>query len=71
LGPTAHAAQVNNEFVKHLVKSNPFFEACWIILPHFFWLMWVWAVPIMISQIVQWRVLAKRRQLEKLPAKPA
>jgi succinate dehydrogenase hydrophobic anchor subunit len=27
LGPTAHAAQANNEFVRHLVKSNPFFSS--------------------------------------------
>ena len=64
LGPTAHAAQANTEFVRHLVKSNPFFRVCWMILPYFFWLMWVWAIPIMISMIVQWRVRANRRQLE-------
>jgi RNA polymerase sigma factor (sigma-70 family) len=61
LGPTAHAAQANNEFVRHLVKSNPFFQVCWMIMPYFFWLMWVWAIPIMISMIVQWRVIARRK----------
>jgi hypothetical protein len=63
LGPVAHAAQVNNDFVRHLVRSNPFFEACWTILPCFFWLMWVWAIPLMISGILRWRaVVSQRRQ---------
>jgi RNA polymerase sigma factor (sigma-70 family) len=65
LGPTAHAAQVNNEFIGHLVKSNPFFQACWMILPYFFWLMWAWGIPMMISVIVRWWVLANRRRLDK------
>ena len=65
LGPIAHAAQVNNELVRHLVKSNPFFQACWAALPYFFWLMWLWSVPIILSSIAQWRVLAKTRQLDK------
>jgi len=65
LGPVAQAAQVNTEFVRHLVKSNPFFQACWKILPCFFWLMWIWAIPMMSSLFVHWRVLANRRQLEK------
>jgi len=65
LGPVAHAAQVNTEFVRHVVKSNPFFQACWTILPYFFWLMWVWALPMMLSMLVHWRVLANRRRLDK------
>jgi hypothetical protein len=65
LGPTAHAAQVNNEFIGHLVKSNPFFQACWMILPYFFWLMWAWGIPMMISVIVRRWVLANRRRLDK------
>jgi RNA polymerase sigma factor (sigma-70 family) len=63
-GATAQAAQTNNEFVRHLVQSNPFFQGCWMILPYFFWLMWGWAVPLMISMVFQWRVRANRRQLE-------
>ncbi|HXI82486.1 MAG TPA: sigma-70 family RNA polymerase sigma factor [Verrucomicrobiae bacterium] len=65
LGPIAHAAQVNNEFVRHLVKSSPFFRVCWMIVPYFFWLMWIWAIPLMISMIVQWRVIAGRRLLQR------
>jgi hypothetical protein len=67
LGPIAHAAQVNNELVRHLVRSNPFFEVCWVILPYFFWVMWVWAIPIMIAMIVQWWAVANRRRLNKRP----
>jgi hypothetical protein len=51
LGPMAHAAQANNEFVRNLVQTNPFFRTCWIILPYFYWLMWVWAIPLMISML--------------------
>jgi hypothetical protein len=68
LGPIAHAAQVNNELARHLWGSNPFFQVCWMVLPYFFWLMWVWSIPMMISSIVQWRVLAKQRRLDKRPA---
>jgi RNA polymerase sigma factor (sigma-70 family) len=62
LGPTAHAAQVNTEFVRHLVRSNPFFKVCWMILPYFYWLMWLWAIPMLISMIVQWRVIARKNK---------
>jgi RNA polymerase sigma factor (sigma-70 family) len=68
LGPIAQAAQVNNELVRHLVRSNPFFEICWKIVPFFLWLMWVWAIPMMISTIVQWWALANRRRLDKRAA---
>jgi RNA polymerase sigma factor (sigma-70 family) len=68
LGPIAHAAQVNTELVRHLVKSNPFFQVCWMLLPYVVWLMWVWAIPMMISMIVHWRVTANRRRLDKREA---
>ena len=62
LGPIAHAAQVNNELVRHLVKSNPFFQTCWKIVPHFIWLMWVWAIPMMFSMIIQWWAVARKNK---------
>ena len=64
LGPVAHAAQVNNELVRHLVKTNPFLQTCWKVAPCFFWLMWVWAIPMMISVIVQWRAIARKKKPE-------
>ncbi len=60
--PTAHAAQANTEFVKHLVRSNPFLETCWRMVPYFFWLMWAWAIPIMIVMVVQWLGIARRHR---------
>jgi hypothetical protein len=69
LGGIVHAAQVNNEYVRHLLISNPFFRISGMTLPYFFWLMWIWAIPMMISMIVQWRVLANRQRLNKRPAK--
>ncbi len=65
LGPIAHAAQANTELAGHLWRSNPFFQVCWKIVPYFFWLMWVWAIPMMISMIVRRWVLAKRQRLDK------
>jgi RNA polymerase sigma factor (sigma-70 family) len=65
LGPVAHAAQVNDEFVRHLVRSNPFFQACWKILPWFFWLMWAWGIPLVISMIRQWLAAARQRRAQE------
>ncbi len=62
LGPFARAAQVNTEFVRQLWKSNLFFQACWKMVPHFFWLLWVWGVPMMLAMIVQWRAVARRKK---------
>jgi len=59
LGFIAHAAQANTDFVRQLVKSNPFFATCWRMVPHFIWLMWVWAIPLIISSIIQWQILVK------------
>jgi len=67
LGPIAHAAQANTEFVRHLVKSNPFFQVCWKVVPHFLWLMWLWGVPMMLAMIAHWRV--KRHKIK--PAEKA
>ena len=61
LGPISHAAQVNTEFVRQLWKSNLFLQACWKLVPHFFWLMWVWGIPIMISMFVQWWTMARKK----------
>ncbi len=61
LGPVAHAAQVNNELVGQLVRSNPFLQTCWKVLPHFSWLMCLWAVPMMISMIVHWWTVARQQ----------
>jgi len=69
LGNVAHAAQANTEFVRHLVKLNPFFAACWRMVPHFLWLMWLWAIPLIISSIIQWQILAKQQRQAKSLAK--
>jgi hypothetical protein len=71
LGPIAHAAQVNNDLVRNLVKSNPFFQVCWKVVPYFFWLMWLWALPMMINMLTHWWLLAKKWRLDKTRAKSA
>lgn len=62
LGPVAQAAQANNDYVRHLWQANPFLRACWKVVPHFFWLMWVWGIPMMISMGVQWRGIARQKK---------
>jgi RNA polymerase sigma factor (sigma-70 family) len=65
LGPIAYAEQVNTDFVKHLVITSPFFRTCWMLLPHFFWLMWIWVIPMMASMIVQfWAAASQHRRTE-------
>jgi hypothetical protein len=64
-GPVAHAAQVNNELVRHLVRSNPFLQTCWRVLPYFPWLMWVWAIPMMIPMVVLWWTIARKQARER------
>ena len=55
------AAQANTEFVKHLVNSNPFIQGCWKIAPYYFWKgMWILIIPLMITNLVQWRVAVKK-----------
>jgi RNA polymerase sigma factor (sigma-70 family) len=62
----SYAAQANTEFVRHLVNSNPFIQGCWRIAPYFFWKgMWVLIIPLMISNIVQWRTAKRRRSCAK------
>jgi len=57
----SHAAQANTEFVKQLVKSNPFIQGCWRVAPYYFWKgVWILIIPLIITNIVQWQV-AKRR----------
>lgn len=67
-GPSLYsqAAEANTEFVRHLVKSNPFIQGCWRIAPYFFRLLvWVLVIPLMISNIVQWVVAYRWRSLYK------
>ena len=53
-------AHVNTQFVRQLWESNPFFQVCWKVVPHFFWLMWLWGVPIVLAMIAQGRAKARK-----------
>ncbi len=59
--PVAHAAQVNTEFVRQLWRANPFFQACWKVVPYFFWAMWVWGIPLLMAMVVAWWATARRK----------
>ncbi len=54
VGPTAHAAEANTDFVRDLVMASPFFRTCWSILPYFYWVAWAWAAPLFLT-IFPWR----------------
>jgi hypothetical protein len=62
LGPIARAAQVNTEVVRQLWKANWFLKICWKLVPYFFWLMWVWGVPIMLAMVVQGWAMARKNK---------
>jgi hypothetical protein len=61
LSPVAQAAEANTDFVRHLVWTNPFFRACWKMLPYFFWVAWVWAIPLFVVAFLPWRERGKLR----------
>jgi len=65
LGATAHAAEVNTDYVRHMVRSNLFFQFCWTVLrPVGFFLLWAWAIPMTIFTTIQWRLRARQIQPE-------
>jgi hypothetical protein len=61
----SHAAQVNNDLVKHLVHTSPFTQTCLTALPLFPWLLWLGSLPLMLSMLINWRNLAKRWMAHK------
>lgn len=65
IGTTAHASQVNTEFVRQLARSNPFFRFCWAVLrPTGYWLIWAWAIPISISILTMGSIVRNRFRQE-------
>jgi RNA polymerase sigma factor (sigma-70 family) len=65
LGEVAHAMQANNEFVRHLLNANPFFQFCIMKISsaRMITMIWVWAIPMMLPQAVQgWSLARKLRQ---------
>ncbi len=64
-GDMAHALHANDETVRDLVLSTRFYRFSYAVLQHFFWLVWVWALPLLISMIVQWRTMSHARRLNK------
>ena len=60
---TVFAAQANTPFVEELVKSSWGHAVALTLSPYFYWLMWVWAIPMMIAMIARWI-----RSLQKISA---
>jgi hypothetical protein len=67
LGGAAHAAQANSEFVRHLLNANPFFRFCItkMTLTRRIAIIWIWMIPMMISQIVQGWIVARKRHAKQ------
>ncbi len=57
-----HAAEMNTPFVEDLFKSGWCYRFCTATVPWFYWLMWVWAIPMVLSMISSWVRVGKRRK---------
>ncbi len=70
-GTVAQAAQANNGFAHQWFKSNPFFQfwTAHMTTARMISIIWIWMVPIMISQLMQGWIMARRRGL-KLRSQP-
>jgi RNA polymerase sigma factor (sigma-70 family) len=51
---TVHAAQGNTPFVEQLAKSSWGHDFAIALTPYFYWLMWAWTIPMMVSMIAGW-----------------
>lgn len=70
LGDAAHALQVNNDFVRQLVRDNPFFNFCMthMTVSRMILITWIWIVPVLISNIIRGGMLTKNLRLKKSEA---
>jgi hypothetical protein len=55
-----HAAQANTPLAEHLVRSSWGCGFATALTPYFYWLMWVWAAPMMIAMAARWIRIGKR-----------
>jgi hypothetical protein len=60
---TVCAAQANTPFVEALVKSSWGHAFATALSPYFYWLTWVWAIPMMAGMLAGWVRIAKRQQI--------
>lgn len=61
------AAQTNTPVIEHMIRSSWCHRVCEITGPWFFWLMWIWAIPMLITAIFYWQNAARRiRQATKV-----
>ncbi len=60
---TVFAAQTNTPFVEELVKSSWGHAVASALSPYFYWLMWVWAIPMMAGMSAGWIRLGRRQQI--------
>ncbi|HVV02553.1 MAG TPA: sigma-70 family RNA polymerase sigma factor [Verrucomicrobiae bacterium] len=59
---TVHALQANTPFVQQLVQSSWGRDLAIALSGWFYWLMWVWAIPMMISMGAGWISVARPRK---------
>jgi RNA polymerase sigma factor (sigma-70 family) len=55
-----HATQANTPLAEHLVRASWGCGFAMALAPYFYWLMWVWAAPIMIAIAARWVRIVKR-----------
>ena len=58
----AHAAEVNTPFVRQLATSGWCYRVCMALAPAFYWLMWAWTIPMMLSMFAGVFGIGKRQK---------
>ena len=60
---TVAATQANTPFVQGMVKSSWGHDVAMVLAPYFYCLMWVWAIPMMVSMVASWIRIGKRQKI--------
>jgi RNA polymerase sigma factor (sigma-70 family) len=60
VGHFAHALQANNDAAKQAIDSNLYFQIMQAINRHWFWMNFIWILPL----LIQWQLVARSRRKE-------
>lgn len=59
---TVSAAEANTDFVRDMVHATWGHDVALALAPWFFWLMWLWTVPLFLSMLAGWFNFGKRKK---------
>jgi hypothetical protein len=60
---SVHAAQANTPFVENLVKLTWGHDFAMALARYFYWLMFAWTIPMMVSMVASWFRIGSRRNV--------